>query len=392
MTRKASLSSRFLRSRSKLLTPACLIILAVVTAAGYVAVHPGHASAGACGISTSPPNSYQHVIWIWMENKSASSIIGASSAPFVNSQINECAHASNLVDNVVPTLPSEPNYLAATSGSNCVTGIGTSGSGCLMSDADAVGSNTLPTKSLFEQVNSAGKTWKSYQEGMPSPCSTSSSGRYATKHNPAAYFTNIRATCAVADVSIPAVSCPTTLNSFCSNPTGSFVSDLASGSLPAFSFVTPSLDNDMHDGTVTQGDNWLKTYIPLITASPNYQSGSTAVFVMWDEGAVGGDVIPNVIIAPSIIPGSTFTGAMNNMAILGSTERLLNLPVTLGCASGSAPGGGSCPVGSTTDITTAVHLISKNQAFEAEAGSLGAGAKIITVSGASNGSAVQFLP
>ena len=36
-----------------------------------------------CG-TRSKPGTYKHVIWIWMENKSASTIIGSSRAPYLN--------------------------------------------------------------------------------------------------------------------------------------------------------------------------------------------------------------------------------------------------------------------------------------------------------------------
>ena len=74
------------------------------------------------------------------------------------------------------------------------------------------------------------------------------------------------------------------MNTVCSAPTGAFADDLARDTLPQFSFVTPDLVNDMHDGTVSQGDNWMHTYIPLIVASAAYQRGEVAIYVLWDEG------------------------------------------------------------------------------------------------------------
>jgi hypothetical protein len=43
----------------------------------------------------------------------------------------------------------------------------------------------------------------------------------------------------------------------------------------------------MHDGTIADGDNWLSSNLPAILGSPEYQSGSTVVFITWDEGTGG---------------------------------------------------------------------------------------------------------
>ena len=60
--------------------------------------------------------------------------------------------------------------------------------------------------------------------------------------------------------------------------------DLAAGTLPAFSFITPNLLDDMHTGTIAQGDKWLAAHLPAILDSPEYTGGSTVVFITWDEG------------------------------------------------------------------------------------------------------------
>src|SRR5579872_1703466 len=50
-----------------------------------------------CG-TQSKPGTYKHVIWIWMENKSASMIIGSSQAPYLNKTlVHECGLAVDAV-------------------------------------------------------------------------------------------------------------------------------------------------------------------------------------------------------------------------------------------------------------------------------------------------------
>jgi hypothetical protein len=115
----------------------------------------------------------------------------------------------------------------------------------------------------------------------------------------------------------------------------------------------------MHDGTVTQGDNWIKTYLPILTGGPNYQAGNTAIFIMWDEGSDatgGGGAIPSVIIAPSIPAGTVANTTTNNIGLLKTTQDALNIKPYLGCASGTAPGGGSCNPGSTASLVSQLNL------------------------------------
>ena len=204
---------------------------------------------------------------------------------------------------------------------------------------------------------------------MPSNCSVApTSGRYYARHNPAPYFSDLRIngqldgnTCANDDVSFPNTTCNGTS---CTPSTSSNVlaNDLANNTLPTFSFVTPNFCDDMHTkckpytSRVTNGDQWLAAWLPMIIASPAYQSGTTAVFIMWEAasgtaGAKFGDPLPNVIVAPSVVPGTVIpsTTTMNNIAALGATENMLGLG-HLGCATGMQGNGAACPAGSTTNL------------------------------------------
>ena len=134
-----------------------------------------------------------------------------------------------------------------------------------MNDCNPAGSCTTTAHSIFSQ----GESWKSYEESMPSNCFKTDSGEYAVRHNPPPYFTTLKG-CSTNDV-----------------PYTQLATDLANNTLPAFSFITPNLISDMHDGTVAQGDTWLSANLPKIFSSAAYQSGNTAVFLTWDEGEGG---------------------------------------------------------------------------------------------------------
>ena len=144
---------------------------------------------------------------------------------------------------------------------------------------------------------------------MPGNCVLNAAAPYAVKHNPAAYYTNIRTTCATSDVPLE----------------GNLSHDITAGALPSFSFVTPNLCNDTHDCSVATGDAWLSTWIPAITAGPNYRAGNTLIVLTWDEGTGSTNQTPTVVIAPSVRPGSVVGVRLDHYALLRSTEDLLGL-------------------------------------------------------------------
>jgi hypothetical protein len=268
---------------------------------------------GPCGMTTTALT-YQHVIWIWFENHD---VMGSSSAPYFNSIASKCGVATN--DHNV-THPSLPNYIAATSGTASLEQF--------YSDCPPSDDCSSSAPSIFGQ----GETWKAYEESMPSNCDQSNTDEYATRHNPPAYYPALTA-CAANDV-----------------PYSQLATDLASNKLPAFSFITPNLIDDMHDGTVAQGDAWLSSNLPTILHSPEYTSGSTVVFVTFDEGAdndggagencVGNTDdsschVPAIVISPSTPAGSTSATLFSHYSLLATTEQLLRLPA-LGQAASAA--------------------------------------------------------
>jgi phosphatidylinositol-3-phosphatase len=248
-----------------------------------------------------------------MENNSYSSIIGNSTAPYINSLAQECGLATNY-HNV--THPSLPNYIGMTSGLNLAA------LKPFKTDCSPSKKCSTSAPSIFGQ----GESWKSYEEDMPSNCASSNSGEYAVRHNPPPYYTTLSG-CSTFDVPYTQLS-----------------TDLASGSLPAFSFVTPNLIDDMHDGTIADGDTWLSNNLPVIFNSPEYQSGNTAVFVTWDEGEGGksndcalnttdiGCQVATLVISPSTPVGTTSSVLFNHYSLLRTAEDLLGLP-ELGLAS-----------------------------------------------------------
>ena len=274
-----------------------------------------------CGTRATAPGRYAHVIWIVMENHAYNQVIGSSSAPYENQLAGQCGLATNYK---AVTHPSLPNYIAMTSG-------GTQG----VTDDNPPSSHPLSAASIFSQVKAAGLTWRSYEEAMPSNCYLGSSGSYAVKHNPAAYFVPIRSDCAVWDVPMGTTT------------GGAFLNDLSANTLPAFSFVTPDMCNDTHDCGVGTGDSWLQGWIPKIVASPAYQSGNTAIVLTWDEDDFTTvNQVATIVISPTTTPGTRSGIAFDHYSLLKTTEQMLGISTYLGHAGDAG----------TTSMRSAFHL------------------------------------
>src|SRR5205085_11728134 len=230
-----------------------------------------------CGTSRAR-RAYRHVVWIVFENKQYSQIIGSSNAPYINSVADECGLATNFYAEGHPSLP---NYIAMTSGS-------TQG----ITDDSPPSSHPLSAASIFSQTGTGG--WKSLEESMPTNCDLTDANPYAVRHNPAAYYTNVRADCGGQDIRLG------------STP------DIGS----RFTFITPNLCNDMHDCSVSTGDNWLSSFLPKILNSAQYQAGSTAVFITWDEDDFSSNQhIATIVVSPSTAPGTTGGATYNHYAM-----------------------------------------------------------------------------
>jgi phosphatidylinositol-3-phosphatase len=248
------------------------------------------------------------VIWIVMENHSYRTIIGNSSARYINGLAKSCGLATNYHSISHPSLP---NYIAMTSG------LELSGISQFTSDCDPSSTCSTSAPSIFGQTTS----WKAYEESIPSNCGMSNSGEYAVRHNPPPYFTKLTG-CATKDV-----------------PYTQLAGDLAHNRLPAFSLITPNVINDMHDGTVAQGDAWLKAHVPTILRSREFKTGTAVLFITWDEGEGGtsnncatnttdvGCHVATLVVSASTKPGTKSATLFNHYSLLRTTERLLARPL-----------------------------------------------------------------
>jgi acid phosphatase len=82
---------------------------------------------------------------------------------------------------------------------------------------------------------------------------------------------------------------------------GRLADDIASGRLPTVGMLVPNLNDDAHDGTLRQADDWLKGWLPLLMAGPDFRAGRLAIVVTADEDdSSSGNRVLTVVIAPGV--------------------------------------------------------------------------------------------
>ena len=249
--------------------------------------------------------SFSHVFEIVMENEDYNSVIGSSSAPYINSLVQQYGLATRFYATRHPSLP---NYLALTGGdtfgitSDCTT--------CFVN-----------APNIVDQLEGAGKSWKAYMESMPSPCFVGDSGSlYRQKHNPFIYYNDIRQNSARCNKIVPFTQ---------------FATDIQANTLPNYVWITPNMCNDMHDCSVSTGDNWLRTWVSRILSSPAWQQNGV-LFITFDESrgsdtsgcctyAAGGH-IPTLVISPLGKRSYQSAIAYDQYSLLRTIEDAWNLP------------------------------------------------------------------
>jgi len=206
--------------------------------------------------------------------------------------------------------PSLPNYLGFDSGS-------TQGQ-----SSDCTSCGPFAAADLGGQLTAKGIPWKAYMESMPSACYPGGgSGAYAKKHNPFLYFTDVlNNACAAHDVPYPGAS--------------ALVSQLDGAGAPNYVFITPNLNDDMHDGTVAQGDAWLATNLAPVLASSWFRNFPSTVVVTMDEGDSGTtNQVPTVVISSNAQGKGAITTPVNHYAVLRAIEGVYGLGYLGGAAS-----------------------------------------------------------
>jgi outer membrane biosynthesis protein TonB len=251
--------------------------------------------------SQSTASGVSHVFVVVMENHGYSQVWNTSATPYTTALANGYARAANYY---AITHPSLPNYLDIYGGSNY----------SITNDCSPSSSCHISARHLADNLEAAGKTWKFYQESMPGPCTLTTSGTYAPKHNPVIYFDDVRLN-------------PTRCASHVVNYTA-LASDLTSAaSTPNFAFITPNLCNDTHDCSVATGDTWLSRNMPAILSSPACTTQRCLLILTWDEDdSSQSNHVLTVFAGSAARTGSVSSTRYDHFSLLRTIESVLGVP------------------------------------------------------------------
>jgi len=221
-----------------------------------------------------PSVRFGHVFIVVEENANFGDVIANPALPYLNALANQYALAANYFANAHPSIP---NYFELTTGQ-------------ILTLIDASTPRTFPVDSenVVRDLLAAGKSWKSYAEDIPSVGYTGGdSGRYAVRHNPLAYFTDVQNDTKQVQNLVPF---------------SQFATDLNTANLPNFSFIVPNLCNDAHDCSLATSDAWLKANIDPLIQSPLFQKDGLLI-ILFDEADTldltsGGGHVAAVVVSP----------------------------------------------------------------------------------------------
>jgi phospholipase C len=216
-------------------------------------------------------------------------------------------------------------------------------------------------KTIADQLDAAGKTWKAYQEDIqnaapaePATCRHPAIGSpdptlgarptdmYATRHNPFMYFHTIIDNQAECDANV--VGFDAMGPDFGSEAT-----------TPNYSFITPNLCHDGHDtpcvngepGGLVSSDQMLQNVVPPVLASPAFQNDGLLI-ITFDEAdggessaccntppspnaaqpggsGPGGGRVGALLIGPQVAPGTQNVEPYNHYSMLCSVENIFGL-------------------------------------------------------------------
>ncbi|HXA47771.1 MAG TPA: alkaline phosphatase family protein [Burkholderiaceae bacterium] len=366
-------------------------------------------------IPTGAPH-LDHVWVVMMENHGYGQIVGNPNAPYINQLLNSSNVANNYFAVGHPSLTNylevvggsnfgvqsdnntdwhnatcQSNIVAGTNANesssaricpisgtgmdaatpaidytNEVTGTpGNPATGAWNIDGTAsFGSANTVGQSIADQLATAGLSWRSYQENLPivgadkidnsdglisnaddlkllsnpQPTASNVVALYASKHNPFVYFQNVQQ------------NGLSNIHGF--DGIGGLYADLATGNVPAYSFIAPNQCNDMHGksgagvfcagdpndngtqtglnpGLIYRGDQSLQKLVNNIKGSPVWTKGNNAIVVLWDENDYSVN-LPNHVVS-LVVKNYGTTAAKSNVtynhfSVLKTIEAGFGLP------------------------------------------------------------------
>jgi hypothetical protein len=326
----------------------------------------------------SPMPRYAHIFVIVAENKGYEQIIGpATRAPNIHRLAQQYGLATEFY---AEAHPSEPNYIAMLGGDTfdihdddafyCKPGL--RDTYCPGANKADYVDHTVTARSLVDQLQDKGLSWKGYMESLPEPGSLVArwpnadhpvAGQpnelYAAKHNGFMSFERVQKDPQRAQKIVDFKQ---------------LEQDLAAGTMPNYAHIVPNQCNDMHgrggpnapqdctnlDGLIARGDQVIADLVQKIMMSSVWKAaGNTAIVITFDENDkderhsphqgccgydpnskanFGGGRIPTVVItnhgARKIVDSTPY----NHYSLLRTTEAAFGIDEYLGHAADQSRG------------------------------------------------------
>lgn len=351
--------------------PGCVALTLLLT--GCATGVSGARDAAITGQMDMPP--IRHVFVIVLENQPYETTFGANSpAPYLAHELprrgalleNYYAIGHDSLDNYIAMVSGQAPNPATRHDCHVYSEFQRTRPG-LDANGQAIGAGCIfppDVKTLPDQLEAAGYTWKGYMEDMganpkreAATCGhvpigandytrqASIGDQYADKHNPFVYFHSIidnKARCNAHVVNLRVLD-----------------QDLRSvATTPNFAYIVPNLCHDGHDGIgpdkfcvngepggLVSADAFLRKWVPKITASPAFSRDGLLV-ITFDEGSdaraccgeqpLPGDPLPGtygpgggrigaVALSPFIRAGTVSMRDYNHYSFLRSVENLFGL-------------------------------------------------------------------
>ena len=298
---------------------------------------------------TTAPNGFpasSHVFVLMEENQGFAQVFPSGGATNCNSAgmpyLCTLAAANGLALNFYANLHgSLRGYLYITSGSGWTPAPDDCGGG----GCAKIG--VITADNLVRALTAAGKSWRGYFEGMPSPgYMGGDTGGYLLHHNPFPWYSDVADSSSQQKNMLPFTQ---------------LAADEQANSFQNFSLIIPNEfdDADAPDESssvlLATADNWLKKNLAPLLATPTFQPGGDGILIIvFDEGEVAGESggtktddscsptqssgcgghIAFVMIGPQVIPHSTTSTTYQFQDALHTIIHLLGLTDYMNGATG----------------------------------------------------------
>ena len=279
------------------------------------------ALAGIASAQSVPQSS--HVWIITEENHSYEDIVGNAQMPYYNQLIQQNGLATQFYSDQHSSLPALMWYVA----------------GAAVEPNNDTTSCQHSNDNIVRELLNQGYNWRAYQTDLPNPGFQGLYGGpdnvYYRRHNPLIDFTDV---------------CPGTGQDTSSVPYTQMAADFAAGNTVNYAYITPDTDEDAHNGTLQEADEWLQSNVPAILSRPEFSPGGDGIlFIVWDEANATDDRcsstvstgcggrLANLVIGPQVIPGYQSTTTYHPENLLKTVCVAMGLTTCPGAAQNAAP-------------------------------------------------------